>query len=170
MKTWLFLLLILISGCIGEDSSNGEINDNGRGELTRNLTFIALTPEDLGFVGWVLSSENLSIDVYERRFVKVEGSFGAISRLVNRVHLYPDSETAKADFQMVAEHLETQISTTKPELGEEAIMWSDDQQTHLLFRRKDVIVELEYTGTDTFEPGFLIDQGRRVDSKIIDQG
>jgi hypothetical protein len=169
MKTWLFLLLIILSGCLGEDPSVGEINDN-RGGLTRNLTFIAITPEDLGFVGWVKSSENLSLDVFERRFVKVEGSFGAISRLVNRVHLYPDSETAQADFQMAAEHLETQISTTKPDLGDEAIMGSEDQQMYLLFRREDVIVELEYSGADTFEPGSFIDQGSQIDSKIKDQG
>jgi hypothetical protein len=170
MKRMIVFILLFLSGCIGVESGPKDLGVEHRLDKELNLTQIALSPEDLGFIGWVPSSENLTTDFYERRFVRVEPSFGSASRLTNRVHLYLDSESAMADYTGVAEHLESQIQTSGPVVGDAAIMWAKGTQGYLLFIRGRTLVEFEYQAADTFEPEFLVEIAQKVDSRIKGNG
>jgi hypothetical protein len=166
MRKIIIVILLLLVGCMGEEQITGQESETTHSNKDINLTLISLTPEDLGFVGWVKASENLSADVYERRFVKVEDTFGAASRLINRVHQYPDAQTAFIDYNKVSQHLKGQIKTSNPGVGDAAVLWTQDTKGYLLFIRNDILVELEYSAPDNIDPTFLVEQAKKVDSKI----
>ncbi len=169
MRFILICFLIFLNGCLGEASVQtnppGAQGSSTVEPLPTSITEYALTRDDLGFE-WVQSAENLSADIFERRFVRVEDTFGGASRIVNRIHLYPDSESALADFSLIEEHLRSQLPSPSVGVGEGAVMWTQDNQGYLLFIRGSIIVELEYSSSAVAEPDFLIAQGKKVDDKI----
>ena len=163
MKGAFILVLLLLSGCIG---GKPPPKDSGIERLVeRNLSKIVLSTEDLG-AGWVLATENVTADVYERRFIRVEYSFGAASKLTNRIHLYPSRETAMSDFLLAARQLRETPSTISPQVGDDSVLWTRDSQGYLLFIRGEILVELEHTSSGLAEPDFLIGLAQKTDSRI----
>jgi hypothetical protein len=165
MKKTLIFFLVVLCGCLGGESING--GSDVEVPLSPNLTALALNSEDLGFTGWVPSSENKTVHALEKQFIKVEDSFGSFSRLANRVHLYPDEESAKSDYTSVAEHLELQLSTTRPDVGDSSLLYTGGNRGYLLFIRGNIIVELEHVSAGPLEKEFMIDLAKKVDSRIM---
>ncbi len=167
MKNTIFVILMLVTGCIGGEVDEAGIVDIDGDILESGPRSVALTAEDLGSVGWVRSAENDTEFVFERRFRRVEDTFGAVSALVNRVHLYPDAESALLDFHQVEEQLREEVGLSNPDVGDEALLWIQGDQGYLLFVRNSFLVEFEYSTTRVVEGDFLVEQARKVDSKII---
>lgn len=162
----------MLLGCIGrgpvsEEMKAPEVEAEIGEPLLRegDIAAVALTREELGTGTWTVTTENWSEEMYEIRFIMVEATFGAASRLVNRVHLYPDIHSALEDYKMLVESLET-FPTSKPNVGEEALLWTRGSFGYLAFVRGNVVVEFEYTSPTFAEDWFLIELAEIVDSKI----
>lgn len=168
MKYVLIVLFLLIAGCVEGDVESRGLESAGARQIEDELKSVALSSEDLGFVGWVQSAENKTPEVFERRFIRVEDTFGSFSRLVNRVHFYPDVESAGVDYGSVARRLGEEHEVSGPDVGEEAVLWVHGGQGYLLFIRGNLIVEFEYTTPGEAEGDFLVEQARKVDSRIFD--
>ncbi len=149
------ILLIILSGCLGGEHTTS----------SRDLVAIALNREDLGTGSWTVTTSNLSEDVYEVRFVRLESSFGAESRLANRIHLYPDVQGAMGDYRKLVESL-SDLQTSSPNVGEAAVLWINDKSGYLAFVRSDIIVEFEYSASGVIETEFLVENAKIVDSRI----
>lgn len=166
-KISLLLLIITITGCLSQPTADQTHTSNKGSE--KNPADFLLTKSDLGTGEWVLSAENTSSQIMERRFIKVEASFGSSTKLVNRLHLYNKSPEARADFDLVSGHLKAQLPTKDPMIGEMSILWVAAGDAYLLFIRGPYAVEIEYNTPGDVDESYITGLAETLDSRIQGQ-
>ncbi len=130
------------------------------------LSHIPLKASDFPEGGWAPGPSNASGNTYEVRFFKVEFGFGEISWVVNKVHLYPNPDDAKRDFEEAATELKETVAVADAGIGEESLSWKKGTEAYVLFVEKGVAVELYLNSPGTYGLEYLKGLARKIEERI----